>query len=151
MITQAQIDAEEFGTALTDKQVLVLILLVRRYPAYYNYPGRYPSLEDKLAAEESVPTVLTAALKAVLTQLGAIPAIVVESSGDANAQSFFSTKDNWVELAQDVLDIMYKIPMIVGSQSFAIAQRDILGMVIKDRAVHSRLLKRRSVDSERRW
>lgn len=145
MITQAQIDAEEFTTPLTDKQVLVLTLLVKRYPPYYNAVGRYPLLADKLAEEVATPTVKTSALKAILTQLGVIPAFVVESSGSADAQSFFSTTQNWAELAQDVLDTLYEVPVVTGAQSYAIAQRKTENLVLKDRTIF-----RRS-ETGRRW
>ena len=138
MITTAQINAEDFTTALTPRQVLVLTMLVKRYPPYYNAVGRYPVLANKLAAEVATPTVLTAALKAVLTQLGIIPAFVVESQGSAEAQSFFSTVQNWNELAQDVLDIMYEIPFASGAQSYAIAQRRTEKIVLKDRVIFTR-------------
>src|SRR4051812_12027576 len=107
MITQAQIDNEEFTTPLTEQQVLILQLLVKRYPAYYNAAARYPLLGEKLALEVASPTVKTAALKAILTQLGILPSFVVESQGSADAQSYFSTTQNWQELAQDVLDTLY--------------------------------------------
>lgn len=135
MLTQAQIDAEEFVTPLTDKQVLTLTMLVKRYPAYYNAIGRYPLIADKLAAEVAVPTVSTAGLKAVLTQLGKIPAFVVESQGSAQSQSFFSSVHNWEELAQDVLDILYEVPMVLGARSYGIAQRKTEGLVLKDRVI----------------
>ena len=135
MITQAQIDAEEYDTPLTENQVMVLNLLVKRYPAYYNAVGRYPLLGDKLAEEVAVPTVKTAALKAILTQLGLIPAFVVESQGSADAQSFFSTTQNWQELAQDVLDTLYEVPIVTGAQSYAIAQRRTEQIAIKDRVI----------------
>lgn len=145
MLTQAQLDAEEFVTPLTDKQVLALTLLVKRYPAYYNASARYPLLGDKLQEEVDVPTVKTAALKAILTQLGVFPAFVVESSGSTEAQSFFSTVQNWEELAQDVLDTLYEVPVISGAQSYAIAQRKTENIVLKDRVV----LKRS--ETGRRW
>lgn len=138
MITLAQIQAEEFVTALTAQQVLCLEMLVKRYPPYYNAVGRYPLLGDKLTEEVSVPTVKTAGLKAVLTQLGIIPAFVVESSGTDTEPSFFSTTQNWAELAQDVLDILYEIPIVMGAQSYSIAQRRTESIVLKDRTIFRR-------------
>lgn len=132
MITFAQIAAESQSPALTDEQTLVLQMLVKQFPPYINAVGLWPALADVLAEEVATPTVKTQALKAVLTALGDIPAIVVESQGRAEAPSFFSTKSNWYALAQDVLNILYDLPINLGSQSFALTQKHIQDMVIKD-------------------
>lgn len=143
MITPAQINAENFTDPLTDNQVIILTMLIRRYPRYYNASGLYPAIADKFAAEVAVPTANTAALKAILTQLGTVPVYVVESSGSATSQSFFSTVQNWEELAQDVLDVFYDIPVGLTQQSYAIAQRRNENIQLHDPYVGKRLLRKR--------
>lgn len=135
MITLAQIDAEAQSPTLTDSQVLALTMLVKQYERYRYAIGIWPNLADKLAEEQTTATVKTQALKAVLTQLETIPALVVETSGNSDAQSFFSTKLNWDSLAQDVLDTLYDIPVTIGPQNFAIAQRTAQGTTLKDSAI----------------
>jgi hypothetical protein len=121
MITQAQIDAEDQTPALTDQQVLTLTLLVKRAPVYYSNVGLFPNLSTKLTDEQTTPTVITQALKAILTALGDIPEIVVESQGSRDAESHFSTNENWVELAVDVLNLFYTLAG-VSRQSYAITR-----------------------------
>ena len=139
MITQAQIDAESTTPALTVNQKLVLMMLVRRYLVRHNSVWRFADLGTVIDAEITAPTEKTSALKAILTQLGKIPSFVVESQGSAEAQSFFSTTLNWQELAQDVLDILYEAPTVIGNtQSYAIAQRQTEKIVLKDRVIFTR-------------
>lgn len=132
MITLTQIDAESLTPPLTDTQTLALTMLVKQYERYRNAIGIWPNITDRLVAEQVFATVKTQALKAILTQLEVIPALVVESSGSAEAQSFFSTKQNWDALAQDVLDTLYDVPIVIGPQNFAIAQRTIQKAILKD-------------------
>jgi hypothetical protein len=134
MLQLAQIQAEDM-TALDSDQVLALTLLVKRYPNYINAIASWPDLEGKLAEEQATPTVKTKALKAVLVALGTQPKIVVESSGSDDARSFFSSSINWEELAQDVLDTLYDIPIPSGSFRFALAQRRIDDAVLKENVI----------------
>lgn len=134
MLQLAQIQAEDM-TALDSDQVLALTLLVKRYPNYINAIASWPDLEGKLAEEKATPTVKTKALKAVLVALGTQPKIVVESSGSDDARSFFSSSINWEELAQDVLDTLYDIPIPSGSFRFALAQRRIDDAVLKENVI----------------
>lgn len=137
MITQAQIDAQNFTTALTPNQVMVVTMLVKRYLVKYNAVSQYSTLGTKLQDEVDTPTVVTSAIKAVLAILGGVPTLVVESSGSDDSRSFFSTVLNWEELAQDILNVLYENPIPVGTatQSFAIAQRRTEQIALKDRVI----------------
>jgi hypothetical protein len=134
MLTLAQIEAQNIDP-LTDDQVMALSLLVKRYPNYINAVASWPDLEGKLAAEQSTPTIKTKALKAILVTLSTQPTIVVESSGSEDTKGFFSSSTNWEELAQDVLDTLYDIPIPSGSFRFALAQRRIQDAVLKEKVV----------------
>jgi hypothetical protein len=131
MLTVAQILAENL-TPITDEQALALEILVKQFGPYRSQSGLWPNFATKVAAEQSVPTVKTKGLKAALTQLAKLPPIVVESEGSGSSRSFLSTKQNWDMLAQDVLDILYEVPIATGATMIAVAQRRIQGMVIDD-------------------
>ena len=132
MLTPAQIAAESITPPLTDVQVMNLTLLVRRFPVYYNNLGLFPDFLTKLTDEKATPTVKTQALKAVLTQVGNLPEFVVESQGSREEPSHFTTNENWYDLAMDVLNLYYEVPMGLGRQNYALAQTlsyaDILGI-----------------------
>lgn len=126
MITPDQIGAENFTTALTDTQVVILTLLVKQYPVYVQNLGLFGDLAGELALEVATPTVKTQALKAVLTALNNLPEIVVESQGRSSAPSHFSVNENWNALALDVLNIFYDIPAgLLTRQSFALTQKPV--------------------------
>lgn len=131
MLTLAQITAET-TVAITDEQVLSLLLLIKNWPVYRSQPIMWPNLETTIRAEQSVPTVKTKALKAALTALGKLPKIVVESSGTADSQSHFSTNENWWALASDVLDILYDVPLATGRTSYAVVQRTIADIALEE-------------------
>jgi len=135
MITLEQIDAEKITPALTASQQLALENLVKHYPAYANAVGRWPLLSGKIDAEQLLPTVKTQALKAVLTALDELPAIVVESSGSDKAQSYFTTQSNWFALAQDVLNTLYEFPMTFGRTSFVLVQRRVQDITLNDDSI----------------
>jgi len=134
MITLTQINAENFTTALTDEQVLNLTLLVKKYPPYRDASGMWPDLAGKLADEQGTPTVKTKALKAVLTALGTIPSIVVESNGNEQAQSHFSTTENWYEYAELILNTLYEIPIATGRTSVAVVPAKITDLTLYERS-----------------
>ena len=132
MITLAQINAETLDP-MTDEQVLALELLVKRFKGYYTAIGFWPQLSERLRAEQDVPTVKTQALKAVVTALGDLPEIVVESEGQRNSPGFFATRDNWDALAMDTLNILYDKPAYVMSvQKFGVVNKPVQGATIKD-------------------
>jgi hypothetical protein len=133
MITHAQIVAESITPALTEQQVMTLSLLVKKYPPYRDASGMWPNFADKLAEEVVTPTVKTQALKAVVTALGKIPAIVVESNGTDQSQSHFSTTDNWWELAELVLNTLYDVPVATGRQSVAVVPVRITDLTLRER------------------
>jgi len=130
MLTPSMIEAEEYSTPLTEDQKLNLQLLVR---------GAYPQatdlwdtqLETYLDSEIATPTVRTKSLKAVLTQLDALPAEDVESQGDSDSPTFFSTSQNWKALALDVLNV-FKIRVMLGHQSWGIQQRKLADLTLVD-------------------
>lgn len=140
MITLEQLEAES-SDFLTSSEVRVLILLVKASPDYNQAVGRWPSLEDTIGAfadnsatyDEAQQSKIKS-LRAVITQLGALPTIVAESNGNESAQTYFSTKDNWRELALTVLDILYELPTVLGPQSFALVQRRVRDITLRDRA-----------------
>lgn len=104
MLTPDMIEAENFTTALTSTQKINLELLVRgAFPAYATIWAT--QLQDGLVYEMATPTERTRALKAVLTQLNELPAEDVESQGDVNSPTFFSTQQNWKSLAIDVFNV----------------------------------------------
>lgn len=113
MLTVAQIDAET-QDPLTDSQVVSLLNIVRRYKVYAMEQGKWPDLEGKLNTEQLTPTVKTQALKAVLTAVAKLPSLVVETNGTDTDRSYFSTRLNWEEAAIDILNILYKVPAVIG-------------------------------------
>lgn len=135
MLTQAQIAAENFSTALDEGQVLTLTMLVKQYGVYASNSGLWPNFATVLQAEVDTPTVKTQGLKAVLTQLNKIPAFNVESSKN---QQYFSTKANWDTLAQDVLDILFDVAVSVSAQSVAVAQRPVQNLLLHDNTIMPR-------------
>ena len=133
MLTPDQIAAQSQSPALTDEQVLNLLLLVKQYPVYATNLGLFPGLDAKLAAEQTTPTILTKALKAVLVAVNELPEIVVESQGRDTAPSHFTTNENWNALALDVLNLFYDVPAgVLTRQSFALAQKPVDSMLIVD-------------------
>jgi len=134
MITLGQINAETTDP-MTDEQVLSLTLLVKKFPPYRDSSPLWPNLDGKLATEQATPTVKTKALKAVLTALGKIPSIVVESSGTDESRSHFTTEDNWYDLAEMVLNTLYQVPVPNGRQSYATVQRRIQDLTMVERFV----------------
>lgn len=136
MITLAQIQAET-GDALLDEEIQVLELLVKQAPVYNQAIGRWPDLHGTLEQEQTVPTIKTQALRAVLTLLGRVPTIVVESQGSADEPSFYSTGNNWNQLALEVLNVLYDLPVILGNQSFALVQRTISDLTLEDESISS--------------
>lgn len=132
MITLAQITAEAQTPALTAEQQLALETLVKAYPGYSNAVGRWPLLSAKIDAEQATPTVKTKGLKAVLTALNDLPEVVVESSGSDKSPSYFTTQANWNALAQDVLNMLYELPIILGQQSFVLVQRRVQDITLND-------------------
>lgn len=131
MLTPSMITAGS-ATTLTDEEVLNLLLLVKHSSYYTMAQGLFTDLSDKLAEEKANPTVITKALHAVLTQLDTLPAEVVESQGRTTSPTFFATKENWNDLALDVLMLFYDNPAMLGLQSWAVAQRPVENLVLKD-------------------
>jgi hypothetical protein len=116
MLTPSQLAAED-PTAITDTQVLNLLILVRQYGVYQKYGGRWPRIETKLDEEKATPTVKTLALKAILTALDALPPLDAESQGNEGSPGFFSVKRNWDILAQDLLDTLYTNTPVVRARN----------------------------------
>lgn len=132
MLTLTQINAET-DTGLTEEHQMVLEMLVKAYPEYRQAPWRYANLSatiDTVQANQPSPKIK--ALKAVVTALGGIPSLVVESQGTDKAPSFFSTVSNWRELAQTVLDLLYEVPYVAGPQGYIVVQRRIEDLIISD-------------------
>ena len=132
MLTPVQIAAQELTPALTDTQIMNLMLLVKQYPVYVHNLGLFPGLEAKLIEEQGTATVKTLALKAVLAAVDELPEVVVESQGRDTAPSHFTTRDNWNALALDVLNLFYSVPADLARQSFALAQRPVENILIAD-------------------
>jgi hypothetical protein len=128
-----------------DKQ-LALAMLVKRYPFYKRQPGRWPDLAGKIASVSGMPGSLNViaggdpntpttpttptmddvkgmALDAILTALRGLPGVVVEDEGTDKEKVFLSTAQNWEELAQGVLDILYETTG--GRQIFLLVQRTL--------------------------
>ena len=124
MITLEQIRLETIDP-LDDDQILALTMLVKQYDEYKKNIGLYPNVPQLLASEKSDPSVKTKGLKAVLTALGKLPRLVVESSGSEKSQSFFSSKQNWDALAKDVLDVLYEVPIVDGDIGLLVFQRTV--------------------------
>lgn len=132
MLTETQISAETLDP-LTATQKQALLGLVRQYPPYMKASGRWPSLEQKIDTEITTPTVKTQALKAVLTQLNALPSLVVESDGTTNSPGRFTTPENWEALALDVLNVLYVGPTYLGSHYVGVVKRPTESLVQRDR------------------
>ncbi len=123
MITPALILNETMTPALSEAQKLVLLMLVRQYEPYKKSPGLWPDVEGLLDAEQSVPTVKTQALKAVLTSMSVLPGLVVESEGTDKQKTFFSTKQNWQAYGEDILTVLFETNSALSEVSFAVVHR----------------------------
>jgi hypothetical protein len=132
VLTFEQINAENQNPALSDEQIMALELLVKRWPVYQRASGQWPLLHERLVAEKTTPTVKTKALKAVLTALAGLPAVVAETQGTDKEPAFFSTVQNWEALAEDTLNILYDLPVTWAAQSFVLVQRRIEDLIITD-------------------
>jgi hypothetical protein len=135
MITQAQIDAQSGTADMTQTQLLALETLVKKFPEYRSNLGLYPKLKDRLtevnttdldATIEARRVAQRQFLRAVLASLGKLPTLKIESSGSDTEQSFFSTEQNWHDLAQDTLDCIYDV-VVTGQQQFIVLQRPLKG------------------------
>jgi len=133
MIKHSEIIAQS-GSALKEAQILALDSLVRSYPNYSNNVALYPDIDVLLLAEQTTPTVKTKKLKAILARLEALPTVVVDSFGNDKASSTFSARQNWYELAQDVLNTFYR-PMTAGQRSFVLVQRTVQDLILNDDSV----------------
>lgn len=132
MLTPAMIAAENFSVALTPQQKMNLMLLVRgAYPAHADFFAS--ALNDYLDAEVATPTENTQALKAVLTQLGKLPALDVESQGDVNSPTFYASQANWRALALDVMNV-FGIRYGASQQSMGLVQRRTEDLILDDSA-----------------
>ncbi len=130
MITPGQIGAESLTPVLTDEQIMNLTLLVKQYPGYRANLGLFTDLQGELEKEQTTATVKTKGLKAVLTALGKLPSLVVESQGRSDAPAHFSTEENWASLAIDVLNLLYDFPAgLLGNQSFALTRKPLGGLI----------------------
>lgn len=134
MLTLAQIQAE-LTTALSPEEKMAIMLLIKGSPEYYQAVGRWPLLEGTIDAETTLPTVKTPALRAILKILGQLPSIVVESNGSDTEPGYFSTPSNWRSLAVEALNVLYDIPVILGSQSFVLVQRRIANIKLSDSSI----------------
>lgn len=130
MLTPQMIEAENFTVAITVPQKLNLLVLVKAAFASYVHVWSQ-ALENAIDEEMSTPTEKTQVLKAVLTQLGTLPAEVIESSGSSDRPSFFTTPDNWKSLALDVLNIL-NIQVLLSHQSYGVQQRTVDDLILKD-------------------
>lgn len=132
MITVEQINVEiiEDGDGnpvpLTEEQQLTLEMLVKNYDGYAKNTAVWPGLSAKIDAEQVTPTVKSKALKAVLTAYSKLPKLKVESQGTDKRQSYFSTKDNWDELAKDVLNVLFELPVVSNGTSLLVFQRSVV-------------------------
>lgn len=128
MLTLAQINAET-DDALTDEMVLTIENLVQQADIYED--GLFPDFFTLLADEQSTPTVKTKVLRAIVTALGNLPPLVVESQGSSDSRKYFATKQNWEALAKDVLALFYKRKIFEGNRiAYAIAHRRIENLVL---------------------
>ena len=144
MIIVSQLNAQNTDP-LTEEEVLALKILIRKAKYYEKNMFRFPRLNDRIAAEVLLPTVKTKGLKAVLVAAGVLPTIVVESQGSDKEPGFFSTPQNWEDLAQDALEILYdgEVSFVsVPSQISVIKKRlsdlylDEHGVLILDHRTH---------------
>lgn len=130
MITIEQIKAENFTVALDADQELALSQLVKSYKYYRDNIGRYPKFAVKLSAERATPTVKTKGLKAILTALSLSPNIVVESELEKESPGLYTSKSNWEEFAQDVLNILYEVEETGGnSNSYFLVRKTIADLL----------------------
>lgn len=135
MITDADIMAGKLP--LSNAKQMALILLVKRVPANKRRPTNIYDLATRIDAvkgtgDPNAPTtpvtptmddVKGMALDAVLTRLRSLPGVVVEDEGSDKERVFFSTAQNWEELAQDALDVLYDAQG--SSQVFLLVQRTL--------------------------
>lgn len=152
MITDSDIAAGRLP--LSNSKVMALLLLVRRLPEYRQQPGRWPNLQTKIEAvrgegdpdapaapaDPTMADVQGMALDAVLARLKRLPGVVVQDEGSDTEKYFFSSAENWEELARDVLDVLYEATG--GNQTYRLVQRT-LEMLLATSSVGSR---RRSND-----
>lgn len=115
MLTDTEILAGD--PAVTPEGQLALSNLVRRSKQYNSARAFYGNVRATLLAIVTAGSLVGAtpeavalakALGAVVTKLKTLPPISVDSEGSDQARSFFSTTDNWEELALDVLNIAYE-------------------------------------------
>ena len=133
MILPVQVAAQTILPALTEVQVLNLLLLVKQYPLYVRNLALFPDLAGELEAERVDPTVNTQFLKAVLAALDELPEVIVESQGRDTAPSLFTSLDNYGALALDVLNLFYDIPAgLLSHQSFALTNKPVESLLIDD-------------------
>ena len=133
MLTPTMIAAESVLPALTSVQNKNLTLLVKgAFPAYISLFAT--ALSEGLAEEMANPSVRGQVLKAVLTQLDALPAEVVESQGRIDSPTFFASIQNWKSLALDVLNEFGILIPVTGStmQSWGVVQRTVEDSLLND-------------------
>jgi hypothetical protein len=143
MLTLEQIRDESNATELEDEEVLALENLIKSYDGYARNLPVYPNLSATIAKERpsvtqspaGAITVKTKGLRAVLTALGELPPVVVESNGTDKASSYFSTSSNWGALAQDALNILYEIPLGSIGRNFVLVQRRVQDLVLNDNQI----------------
>jgi hypothetical protein len=135
MITDADIAAGKLP--LSNAKRLALAMLVKRVPANKRRPSNVSDIAARIAAvagtdPNGVPAVPATptiddvkgmALDAVLTRLRGLPGVVVQDEGSDKERVFLSTAENWQELAQDVLDVLYESQGT--SQTYLIVQRTL--------------------------
>lgn len=130
-------DATYFGTILSDTALMALRNLVYRSQEWRNNRGYYMDVYAAMVAARTAALAggatgeqkaVAQVLAAVVLKLRRTPGIRVEDEGSQEAKSFYSSPDNWEELALDVLGILY-LPAgggATGSGSFIVATRDVV-------------------------
>jgi hypothetical protein len=133
-------------TVLTRTAMMALKGLVYRSTQYRNNAGYYGDIYIviKAAAAAGVTALATPVdsrtdtqqdvvalaqtLAAIANKLASVPGIAVESEGSQERRAFFSSRVNWEELANDVLDALY-LPIgsaLSSSEAFLVVDRNPL-------------------------
>lgn len=140
MLTPDMLAAETITPPLSEIQKRNLLVLCKgAFPAYVSVFSA--ALVTGIIEEMGNPTEVTQVLKAVLTQLNNLPAEVVESQGNVEDPAFFTTPQNWMSLAIDVLNA-FDITVPVGAsaqQTVAIVQRTVDGGLLLDDNIYQAL------------
>jgi hypothetical protein len=141
MLTDAEIAAvappNGVDVVLTNMAQIALRNLVFRSKEYKDNAGYYGDVFAQIQVVStaainslgsgSVAEAMGQALGAVVNKMKTLPGVRVEDEGSQNAKVFFSSPDNWEELALDVLSTLYVPPGGVNStQQYAFVVRNTM-------------------------